>query len=105
MVYHASISHVFLEWLKKYAGQSIINVKMKIFLLSSKQTIMYYMSLLLLLLQETRYRQRYLDMIINEPVRQKFITRAKIINYVRKFFDNQGFLEVCINDLTDEQYL
>lgn len=44
--------------------------------------------------QETRYRQRYLDMIINEPVRQKFITRAKIINYVRKFFDNQGFLEV-----------
>jgi lysyl-tRNA synthetase class 2 len=57
------------------------------------------------LLQETRYRQRYLDMIINEPVRQKFITRAKIINYVRKFFDKQGFLEVCINDLTDEQYL
>jgi lysyl-tRNA synthetase class 2 len=44
-------------------------------------------------------------MIINEPVRQKFITRAKIINYVRKFFDKQGFLEVCINDLTDEQYL
>lgn len=44
--------------------------------------------------QETRYRQRYLDMIINETVRQKFITRAKIINYVRKFFDNQGFLEV-----------
>ena len=44
--------------------------------------------------QETRYRQRYLDMIINEPVRQKFITRAKIINYVRKFFDKQGFLEV-----------
>ncbi|XP_071173822.1 lysine--tRNA ligase-like isoform X1 [Mytilus edulis] len=44
--------------------------------------------------QETRYRQRYLDMIINEPVRQKFITRAKIINYIRKFFDQQGFLEV-----------
>lgn len=65
---------------------------------------MYYMSLLLLL-QETRYRQRYLDMIINETVRQKFITRAKIINYVRKFFDNQGFLEVCIHNLTDEQYL
>lgn len=33
-------------------------------------------------------------MIINEPVRQKFITRAKIINYIRKFFDQQGFLEV-----------
>ncbi|XP_064610415.1 lysine--tRNA ligase-like isoform X2 [Liolophura sinensis] len=44
--------------------------------------------------KETRYRQRYLDLIINEPVRQKFITRAKIINYVRRFFDDQGFLEV-----------
>ncbi|KAK6188771.1 hypothetical protein SNE40_004882 [Patella caerulea] len=44
--------------------------------------------------KETRYRQRYLDMIINEEVRNKFITRAKIINYIRKFLDNMGFLEV-----------
>ncbi|KAL3860264.1 hypothetical protein ACJMK2_010411 [Sinanodonta woodiana] len=44
--------------------------------------------------KETRFRQRYLDLIINEQVRQKFIVRAKIINYIRKFLDNIGFLEV-----------
>jgi len=44
--------------------------------------------------QETRYRQRYLDLILNEKVRQKFHTRAQIISYVRAFFDGLGFLEV-----------
>ncbi|XP_064084993.1 lysine--tRNA ligase-like isoform X1 [Macrobrachium nipponense] len=44
--------------------------------------------------QETRYRQRYLDLIINSDVRQKFIVRANIISYIRKFFDDLGFLEV-----------
>jgi lysyl-tRNA synthetase class 2 len=44
--------------------------------------------------QETRYRKRYLDLIMNEDVKQKFIKRAKIINYVRKFLDSLGFLEV-----------
>ncbi|XP_041376266.1 lysine--tRNA ligase-like isoform X2 [Gigantopelta aegis] len=44
--------------------------------------------------KETRFRQRYLDLIINEPIRQKFIIRAKIINYIRRFFDEMGFLEV-----------
>nr|XP_058954595.1 lysine--tRNA ligase-like [Pocillopora verrucosa] len=44
--------------------------------------------------KETRYRQRYLDLILNDKVRQKFIVRAKIINYIRKFLDNLGFLEV-----------
>ncbi|KAJ2163109.1 lysyl-tRNA synthetase [Coemansia sp. RSA 552] len=44
--------------------------------------------------QETRYRQRYLDLIMNSGVRNKFIARSKIINYVRRFFDNIGFLEV-----------
>ena len=44
--------------------------------------------------KETRYRQRYLDLIMNEEVRQKFIVRAKIINFARKFLDNTGFLEV-----------
>lgn len=44
--------------------------------------------------QETRYRQRYLDLIINSPVRHKFITRSKIINYIRSFLDQRGFLEV-----------
>ncbi|XP_065225071.1 lysine--tRNA ligase [Planococcus citri] len=44
--------------------------------------------------KETRYRQRYLDLIINERTRQKFIIRAKIISYVRGFLDSLGFLEV-----------
>ncbi|CAM9795379.1 unnamed protein product [Lampetra planeri] len=44
--------------------------------------------------KETRYRQRYLDLILNDYVRQKFIVRAKIINYVRRFLDGLGFLEV-----------
>ncbi|KAK9510250.1 hypothetical protein O3M35_005073 [Rhynocoris fuscipes] len=44
--------------------------------------------------KETRFRQRYLDLIMNDRVRQKFIIRAKIISYIRKFFDELGFLEV-----------
>jgi len=44
--------------------------------------------------QETRYRQRYLDMIVNNPVRNIFVTRAKIINYLRRFLDMRNFIEV-----------
>lgn len=44
--------------------------------------------------QETRYRQRYLDLMLNPEVRQIFRTRSKIISYVRSFLDNLDFLEV-----------
>ncbi|XP_015756409.1 PREDICTED: lysine--tRNA ligase-like isoform X2 [Acropora digitifera] len=44
--------------------------------------------------KETRFRQRYLDLILNDKVKEKFIVRAKIINYIRKFLDDLGFLEV-----------
>ncbi|KAG5270678.1 hypothetical protein AALO_G00195300 [Alosa alosa] len=44
--------------------------------------------------KETRFRQRYLDLILNDPVRQKFVTRAKIITYLRSFLDQLGFLEI-----------
>lgn len=44
--------------------------------------------------QETRYRQRYLDLMLNMEVREIFKTRAKIISYVRSFLDNLDFLEV-----------
>eukprot|EP00055_Hartaetosiga_balthica_P002631 m.4659 g.4659 ORF g.4659 m.4659 type:complete len:797 (-) comp2270_c0_seq1:141-2531(-) len=44
--------------------------------------------------KETRYRQRYLDLIVNPSVRNNFVTRAGIISYVRKFLDSNGFLEV-----------
>jgi len=44
--------------------------------------------------KETRYRQRYLDLIINSDVRRKFQVRAQIISYIRRFFDQMGFLEI-----------
>jgi len=44
--------------------------------------------------QEVRYRQRYLDLIVNTEVRNNFIVRARIINYVRRYLDSLGFLEV-----------
>ncbi|KAF9415943.1 hypothetical protein HW555_006575 [Spodoptera exigua] len=44
--------------------------------------------------KETRFRKRYLDLILNDRVRQTFYTRARIIAYVRRFLDNLGFLEI-----------
>ena len=44
--------------------------------------------------QETRYRQRYLDLITNEATRRTFLTRSRIINRIRAYLDEQGFLEV-----------
>jgi len=44
--------------------------------------------------QETRYRQRYLDLMINKDNRKIFETRAKIISYMRRYLDSNGFLEV-----------
>ncbi|PPS05865.1 hypothetical protein GOBAR_AA14797 [Gossypium barbadense] len=44
--------------------------------------------------QETRYRQRYLDLMLNSEVQKIFGTRAKIISYSRDFLDNLGFIEV-----------
>lgn len=44
--------------------------------------------------KETRFRQRYLDLILNSKVRQNFQIRAKIISFIRQFFDGLGFLEI-----------
>lgn len=44
--------------------------------------------------KELRYRQRYLDLISNPEVKDTFILRTKILSAVRKFLDEQGFLEV-----------
>ena len=44
--------------------------------------------------KETRFRQRYLDLIMNNDVKNIFITRARIISFVREYLDNNGFLEV-----------
>jgi len=43
---------------------------------------------------ETRYRQRYIDLIVNPDVRDVFILRSKIIREMRLFLDDRGFLEV-----------
>ncbi|MCQ1530561.1 lysine--tRNA ligase [Lutispora saccharofermentans] len=43
---------------------------------------------------DIRYRQRYVDLIVNPEVRDTFIKRTKILQCVRKFFDDRGFLEV-----------
>lgn len=43
---------------------------------------------------DTRYRQRYVDLIVNEDVRDTFIKRSRIITEIRKFLDNEGFIEV-----------
>ncbi|MBW1858402.1 MAG: lysine--tRNA ligase [Deltaproteobacteria bacterium] len=43
---------------------------------------------------ETRYRQRYLDLIVNDTVKHTFILRSKIIKAIREFFDTQDFIEV-----------
>ncbi|KAI5632236.1 tRNA synthetases class II (D, K and n) domain-containing protein [Phthorimaea operculella] len=44
--------------------------------------------------KETRFRKRYLDLILNDRVRQTFYIRARIIAYIRRFLDNMGFLEI-----------
>lgn len=44
--------------------------------------------------QELRYRQRYLDMIMNPEVKENFIMRSKIVSFVRRFFEDKAFLEV-----------
>jgi lysyl-tRNA synthetase class 2 len=44
--------------------------------------------------QEARYRQRYLDLLVNEDTRRIFRLRARIINYLRAFLDARGYLEV-----------
>jgi len=43
---------------------------------------------------EQRYRQRYVDLIVNSEVRNTFIKRSKVINSMRDFFNQHGYLEV-----------
>lgn len=43
---------------------------------------------------DTRYRQRYVDLIMNPEVKDTFIKRSKIISTIRKYLDGQGFMEV-----------
>ncbi len=44
--------------------------------------------------QELRYRQRYVDLIVNQQARDTFVLRSRIIDYIRRYFVDAGFLEV-----------
>ena len=44
--------------------------------------------------KETRYRQRYVDLIVNPQVRRNFEIRSAFIKYLRKFLDDRGYIEV-----------
>ncbi|MEE8387684.1 MAG: lysine--tRNA ligase [Acidiferrobacterales bacterium] len=44
--------------------------------------------------QEMRYRQRYLDLIMNQVTRETFAARTRIVSYIRQFLDDRGFVEV-----------
>ncbi len=43
---------------------------------------------------EERFRKRYLDLVLNKEIKEKFIKRSEIIKKIRKFLDENGFLEV-----------
>lgn len=43
---------------------------------------------------ELKYRQRYVDLIVNDESRRNFVIRSKFVSYVRKFLDNRGYMEV-----------
>lgn len=96
------------EMFKKYDIGDIVGVKGEIFKthkgeisIKVKEIILLSKSLLPLPekwhgLKDTdlRYRQRYVDLIVNPEVKNTFILRSKIIKSIRKFLDDRGFLEV-----------
>ncbi len=43
---------------------------------------------------EIRYRQRYLDLIVNPKVRETFVKRSRMVRFIRQFFDARGYIEV-----------
>ncbi|OPX45381.1 lysine--tRNA ligase [Ruminiclostridium hungatei] len=96
------------ELFKKYDIGDIVGVKGEIFKthmgqISIKVKEITLLSKSLLPLPEKwhglkdtdlRYRQRYVDLIVNPEVKNTFILRSKIIKSIRKFLDDRGFLEV-----------
>lgn len=44
--------------------------------------------------RETRYRKRYLDLIMNKRTRDTFIIRSKVVGFVRRYLNNLNFIEV-----------
>ena len=44
--------------------------------------------------KETRYRQRYLDMVANPSVKKTFTMRSKVVQHIRQFLTDRDFVEV-----------
>jgi lysyl-tRNA synthetase class 2 len=44
--------------------------------------------------KELRYRKRYIDLIVNSEVRNTFLKRSQILSFIRRYFDNKGWMEV-----------
>ena len=93
---------------KKYDIGDILGVKGKVFKTKTGEISVHAEEIVLLskslqILPEkhhgltdtdTRYRQRYVDLIMNEDVKDTFVKRSKVISCIRRFLDEQGFMEV-----------
>src|SRR5574344_3041410 len=93
---------------KKYDIGDILGIKGKVFKTKTEEISIHAKEVTLLskslqILPEKyhglvntdiRYRQRYTDLIMNEEVKETFVKRSKIISTIRKYLDNQGFMEV-----------
>ncbi|MGP1931836.1 MAG: lysine--tRNA ligase, partial [Arsenophonus sp. ET-DL12-MAG3] len=99
---------VYDKQFKKWDIGDIIGVKGKLFKTKTNELTIYCYEIYLLtkalrplpdkfhglVNQETRYRQRYLDLIVNERSRQTFIVRSRIISALRNFMLSRNFIEV-----------
>lgn len=93
---------------KKYDVGDILGIKGKVFMTKTGEISIHAESVLLLskslqILPEKyhgltntdmRYRQRYVDLIMNDDVRDTFVKRSLIISSIRRFLDDKGFMEV-----------
>ncbi len=93
---------------KKFDVGDIIGIKGEVFKTKTGETTIHASEITLLskslqILPEkfhgltdtdTRYRQRYVDLIMNSEVKDTFIKRSKIISSIRRYLDSQGFMEV-----------
>ena len=93
---------------KKYDVGDILGITGEVFKTKTGETSIHASSVMLLskslqILPEkfhgltdtdTRYRQRYVDLIMNQDVKETFIKRSKMLSSIRKFLDGQGFMEV-----------
>lgn len=93
---------------KKYDVGDLVGIKGEVFLTKTGEISVHASEVILLAKSlnvlpekyhgltntDLRYRQRYVDLIMNQEVKSTFIKRSKIISSIRKYLDAQGFMEV-----------